>query len=735
MFLPYYYQDAHTRAFAVNTTLERIEPADVIHFTNDDGTEYREEVFNFRTFPFKKVFADAPLRQKRGKNKDKILYYDLVATFDIETTTIQGDPPFSFMYHWQFCIEDIVFFGRTWQDFQDLLAILQKELNLSINEDKDGQRTGRGLVVYVCNLSFEFQFCRYYLPPLVSSLFTDKYKPLFVATSSGIVFRCAQRLFNKSLEKITKGYPHEKLKGDLDYRIIRTSKTKLKDLEKAYCYNDVRGLSEAIRDRLTRDSKYNIANIPLTSTGYVRKDCQRAMAKNPENRRQFLRTKLNPKLYGLCRDAFRGGNTHLNAVYNGVRLQNVASCDISSSYPFQCLVRGFPHGKWKRISNADALDHFGEIIKTHCLLLRCVFFDLEYIAPDNIAPLSVSKCIINDYAPTRKHQTRAIKVDNGRVFKADKIETCLTEIDLITILSHYDYKEVAILEAYAAERRKLPEELRATILDYYKAKTLLKHSTDPDEIYNYNRAKELLNSTYGMMTQRIDRVNFELKNNIYVPSVKPLEDQINDFYNSRASFLRYDQGLYVTAWARYQLQEAIDIVKGDFVYCDTDSCKYLHPERYTAQFDALNNKLRRMAEKAGAIAYTRDGEAVPCGVFDFEQTYTDFMCLGAKKYIYSYDQGETIHATIAGVNKEVGQNFFTSHGFDAFTDGQVLAESGKLTAYYDDTPPHDITINGVTMNTAASVSLIDAPYTINVKGEYQEFIDYLRRSVEQFYIK
>lgn len=726
MYLPVYKQDPHTRALVNDTTLIRHEPAAIIKYDN-----YYEEVADVKSFPFKDVFYNAPLRRKRGKNKDKIFYYDLVATFDIETTTLQLDPPESFMYHWQFCIESVVFFGRTWSEFQDLLNILSRELNLSIHEDKDGQ-TGRALVVYVCNLAFEFQFMRYYLPPLVSPLFTDKYKPLFVPTETGIVFRCAARLFNKTLEKITAGFPHAKLAGDLDYTITRTTATKLEPQEQAYCYNDVRGLAEAIRDRLNHDSKYNIANIPLTSTGYVRKDCQRAMSKNPENRRQFLITKLTPELYGLCRDAFRGGNTHSNAAYTGVHLHGVASSDISSSYPFQILVRGFPYGKWYPADPRGILDHFQDIIKTHCLLMRVVFFGLEYIAPDNVAPLSVSKCIIDTYNPNRKHQTDRVKIDNGRVFKADKLETCLTEIDLIIILKHYKIQDVKILEAFHSKRERLPEELRNVTLEYYKAKTLLKHSTDPEDIYNYNRAKELLNSTYGMMVQRLDRTDFELVNNIYVPNYKPLKDQIDEFYNKRSSFLRYDHGLYITSWARYQLQTAIDIVGPDFVYCDTDSVKYLNPDKYTAQFDKLNRRLQDMAERAGAVAYTAAGEPVYCGTFDFEGIYSDFCTLGAKKYLYSYD-GKTIHATIAGVNKNVGKEFFTTHGFDSFIDGQVLAESGKLTAYYDDRPPHDIFVHGVKINTASSVSLIDAPYTINVKGEYQEFINYLRRSINQYY--
>lgn len=721
MYLPHYFQDSHSRVLTCETTLTELKPLITIKYDN-----YYEEVMDFHTFPFKQVFADAPLLTKKGKNRDKIQYYDLVSTFDIETTTIEDtDQPYSFMYQWQFCLESVVFMGRTWSSFQELLSVIQRELDLHIEGDTEGQ-TGRALVCYVHNLSYEFQFCRYYLPPLISPLFTDKYRPLIVPTTAGIVFRCSSRLFNKSLEKVTKGFPHEKLAGDLDYRIIRTPATELTPVELSYCYNDVKGLAEALRDRLEHD-RYNIANIPLTSTGYVRKDCQRAMNKNPENRKQFLKTKLNADTYSLCRDAFRGGNTHANALITGRLLHNVASQDIASSYPAQALLRTFPMSPWKPIAPDEVMKYFYDIIKTHCLLLRVVFFNIKYNRSDNVSPLSVSKCILD------RNSTHI--EDNGRVYSAQKLETCLTEIDLFTILHSYSIGSIKILEAFSSTRGKLPEELRETIFKYYQLKTTLKHSEDPEDIYNYNRAKELLNSTYGMMVQRLDRTDFELRNNIYIPTYKPLQEQIDTFYNSRSSFLNYSHGVYITAWARYQLDKAIQIVGADFCYCDTDSVKYLHPEKYEQAFKDLNARLQKLAENAGAVAYDVNNNPVYIGTYDYEGCYTDFMTLGAKKYLYSYDNGKTLHATISGVNKQIGQQYFTEHGFDAFQDGQVLSDSGKLTAYYNDEPPHTIRIQNVEINTASSVALIDSSYTINIKGEYQAFIDYLRKSVEQTYLQ
>ena len=40
----------------------------------------------------------------------KSKYCDVVATFDIETTTIKQEKPYAFMYHWQMCIGGVVVF-------------------------------------------------------------------------------------------------------------------------------------------------------------------------------------------------------------------------------------------------------------------------------------------------------------------------------------------------------------------------------------------------------------------------------------------------------------------------------------------------------------------------------------------------------------------------------------------------------------------------------------------------
>ena len=59
--------------------------------------------------------------------------------------------PYAYMYHWQFCIENSVVFGRRWEEFTEFLRRLHDALYLASN---------RRLVVFIHNTAFEFQFMR-----------------------------------------------------------------------------------------------------------------------------------------------------------------------------------------------------------------------------------------------------------------------------------------------------------------------------------------------------------------------------------------------------------------------------------------------------------------------------------------------------------------------------------------------------------------------------------------------
>ena len=689
-------------------------------------------VFDYKTFPFE-IFNGAPTHHKRGKTLDRVEYLDIVATFDIETTTIlDTEDPYGFMYQWQYCIEDYVFMGCTWEQFQEFQQIVSKALNLKLYKSTETNAIqGRGLVTYTHNYSYEFQYSQFFIGKIVSSMVTDKYCPLLIYSDLGFAYRCSYRLTYKSLEAFTKGFPHAKLAGDLDYNKIRVPhiedpKNGLTDTELAYCYNDVKGLAEALRDRLDKD-KYNIASIPLTSTGYVRKDCQISMRKSPKNRKRFIETKLDAHLYRLCRYAFRGGNTHANSRFVGKIVPNVKTRDLVSCYPSQMLISNhFPVGKFYPMKNPERLlNHIEQITLQYCLLVTIKLWNLKYIGKCGVPYIPRAKTFL------RIADKDNIIEDNGRIFSAPFAELTITDIDLKYILRDYSYSRIEVVECWYSHAGKLPNDLRKVVLEYYKAKTMLKHAKTQEDEYEYNRAKEKLNSSYGMMVQRIDHIEYKYENGEYSIISNSLEDMLDKFYNSESSFASYQHGVFITALSRQLLQRGLDITGPDTVYCDTDSVKYIGD--HESEFEALNKELIAEAIAAGAVAKNKKGENIPIGIFDPEPTADLFKTLGAKKYLASYDGGKTIKSTISGVAKNIGKEYFTKHGFEAFTDETTIPVSGKVTARYNNDKPHYIEVNGVKILTASNIALVPAAYTIHIKHDYKDFIASINDKLHNYY--
>ncbi len=739
-----------------NNTLVKIpslyDATPLFYINMPDGE--KAPVFDFHNFPFE-IFKDAPTYAKRGNTRDQVNYINLACCFDIETTTIENtDKPFAFMYQWQYCIEDYVFMGKTWQDFRDFNIILEKTFNTKIYEEYDFRNgkpityiKGKSLVCYIFNLKYEMMFMQHFIGDLVNPLFTDIYKPLYVPTKSGITYRCAYRLSNKSLEQFTKGFPHHKLAGDLDYTVIRVPvaedpKNGLTDLELAYCYNDVKGCCEKLRDMLERETRYNIASMPLTSTGFVRKDCRRSAQKDPKWHTRFINAKLTPELYQICRAAFRGGNTHANAAYAGqlMGLPELGGMgglilhkDITSSYPRQMLTKKiYPTSPFIKMVNpgniikkvSDKTFKLNDKYDNYCMLITMRLIGIKYRGCYGVPYIAKSKTW------TRTQDKDIIKEDNGRIYSAPFVHLSCTEIDAKIILRDYDIDRIEILSSYQAHKGMLPLELRQTIFEYYKIKCELSGSEDPDDKYNRAKAKENLNSCYGMMCQRLDHLDILYDHGKYTIQHRPLKTMIDEYYDSESSFLWYQWALWTTAGARADLDRGCMICGKDLIYIDTDSVFYIGD--HEAEFAALNAEIEAEAYKYNAVAGNDKGDMYPIGVWTSEPDVKLFKTLGAKKYLLS-ENGETIQSTIAGVNKEIGQEYFTEHGFDAFTDQTIINVSGKLSAHYNNDLPHYVTVNGIKILTASNVALISAPYTVKIKHDYIDFIKMIRDNLKNIY--
>ena len=56
---------------------------------------------------------------------------DIISVYEQNKPEKDEFRPYAFMYHWQFCLDDEVVFGRTWEEFQLLIKTLSDRMFLS----------------------------------------------------------------------------------------------------------------------------------------------------------------------------------------------------------------------------------------------------------------------------------------------------------------------------------------------------------------------------------------------------------------------------------------------------------------------------------------------------------------------------------------------------------------------------------------------------------------------------
>lgn len=695
-----------------------------------DGGEDVIETYNIHDFPYENLNTKALIC--KHKKKPKYLVYTF-GTFDIETTTIDNGTgtPYGFMYHWQMDVGGYVVTGRRWEDW---VKFMLKLVEIFKTDET------RNFVVYIHNEAFEFQFIRDFLNAHFDGFqvfASQRRKPIYVTTGNGIQFRCSYKLTNMSLEKAVQnelGVVHCKAAGDLDYRVIRTADTPLDDTEFGYCVSDVVCLYELIERRLINE-RDNLESIPMTSTGYVRRDCRNSCRKDENYREEFLKQEMTESVYKLLMEAGRGGNTHANRYMSGRVWHDVDSFDVASSYPAQMFLRKFPASKFTPYGEIESMTELDALLSEYACLFRVIFTGLE--VRDNIGMpyIAISKATARS-----KHVT----LDNGRVLsvinREDRendrgyIALTLTDIDFQIIKEQYTWDEMSISDFHIATYGYLPEALLSQVMAYFKAKTELKDKIkeaeergDEEEVANlaylYAKSKNRLNGIFGMCyTNPVHNVISINEDGEWIEDTPEIADALKKYWKSRNSFLVYAWGVWITAWARRHLEDLFNALGQDkVIYGDTDSGKAVDVD--ISKIDALNAKVKALADKRGAYC-DYNGTRYYMGVYEHENKVpiAKFKTLGAKKYVYEDEKG--LHVTISGVSKKLGAKELGS--IDNFVPGFIFKDAGGLTLYYNDAEQgiHQITVDGCTMTTASNIGMVDSTYEIGITSEYAEVIGY-----------
>ena len=200
--------------------------------------------------------------------------------------------------------------------------------------------------------------------------------------------------------------------------------------------------------------------------------------------------------------------------------------------------------------------------------------------------------------------------------------------------------------------------------------------------------------------------------------------------------MAYQWGVWVTAHCRRRLQQAIDIVGIDAIYCDTDSLKFLN--NHDADFDKLNEIILQEADACQLLTScdvtVPDGKLhhYQLGVWEKEKTYQTFKSLGAKKYAYTYefdDDGNPdplLHITVAGLSKSKGSEWLSKHGGMKMFRADTLVPAGHsgrtVSSYIDYKKPYYLDFEGERILTGSAIAIYNTSYTFSITSEYQELL-------------
>lgn len=649
----------------------------------------------------------------------KTHYLDLHCGFDIETTNIISEK-YAFMYIWQFAINDNVIIGRTWFQFVQLLERLRRIYTL---------RETTHIIIWVANLSFEFQFFRKWVN--VTNVFAkERRQPLKVVIDDCIEFRDCLAISGGSLSQLAKDYTKtQKLVGDLDYNILRNSHTELTPQELAYCINDVVILSEFSQFIFNTYASNNF--IPLTKTGILRRKVKDAVKESGESKKIRNAITLSfPErdFYNILMNwVFRGGYVHANAYATGQIIENVYSVDFTSSYPSVMFKDYMPCSNFYLVDDTS-ISNYIKLNAEFCTIACIEFHNIKTTLAHSIE----SKNKIIDYA--------GATWDNGRLQSAERVCVILTELDYDNYTKFYSWESMKITKLWRAVRGKLPDYFLKILGEEYGKKATLKKN-GLSKTKEYAISKSVVNSSFGLTVTRMNESDITYTSDEWGETLENFD------YNKEKSksVLLPQWGVYICAHARHNLLSCVyEIDKnnhiGDVLYNDTDSIKIRNFEKYRDIINKYNEKQTELNKEICAHFGYNFELFNDLGTFEIENhgnAYERFKTLGAKRYITEYKNEYEV--TLAGLPKtsitkyiekenvkRAKQNKTPLDVFEFFDDDMTLDidDSQKLTTAYNDTET-EYNVNGEIMREKSSVCLYSIPFKLSLTKEYKEFCELL----------
>ncbi len=387
--------------------------------------------------------------------------------------------------------------------------------------------------------------------------------------------------------------------------------------------------------------------------------------------------------------------------------------------------RTFPCYNFIKYEGQDAIDEF-DMLDGHDLedpdiefhfMVRVKIKGANCIRQNTM--WSISKCEKDSYIMKFDEDGNLINpiVDNGKIQYIDEFITTMTDIDFYDFRQFYSVDDYEVLTLWKSRADYLPKEMILTILDYYGYKTSLKmkkddHDWSPSIESKYAESKQFVNGIYGCSVTKIvsDDISYSESGWGKTPLNEEGFKQKIWATDEEKTFLAYQQGVWVTSWAKHNLFKILlqidkgwrSLNKAKVLYGDTDSL-FIQADFDMGIVERYNEEVKRLEEGVAArlgfdpelyTPKTKKGVEKRLGVFTPEDDcgwYGKF--LGAKRYV-TWDGEDEIECTIAGLPKQCGvdkiKKEFASGKYktplDVFTNGLKWSttESGKKTRYYLD---------------------------------------------------
>lgn len=644
------------------------------------------------------------------RNHKVIKYATDYITLDTETSHDTLDR--GWVYQWAIKLKKIYGYGRKPDELVKLLELLAEHYKL--NDEKR-------IIIYIHNAAYDLQYLKAFLfqyDPTAQFLAIDAHS-IIICDVLGFRILCSYKLTNMSLDALAKNYAktYAKAVGEIDYNIVRYQDSELTDSDWFYMFSDVAAQHDGIRGYLDMQGYRYAYTAPFTSTGFVRNNCRKASKSDPEWREEFTKSALTLEQYNLCRQCFMGGVCIASFMFSGktVRSDKLRHKDFTSSYPARQVIKEnyFPVGSPSWYGDIDDIEELEDVLNTYCCIFALTLEEV-HIKKGVTAPcIPSSKCI---------HLEEPVKV-NGKIVYAKSLTMIVCELDYKWIKRQYTAESQSVDKMLIFERGDMPEWLKGEVFEYFKNKCTLKDSEDEDKVLLYGKSKNMLNSIYGMTATSIIRPEYKM-NDLHILELQPYEEdkasnQLNKYYKSRNSFLRYDAAIYTTAWARDALFTMIENVGyHSFLYCDTDSVFYLETEENKIKMEQYANECKELAIGSGAFVNDKY-----LGLPTDEPPLRAFRALHSKCYAMEEFNKKTgqyeLNVVIAGIPKKAtkfidGKPVLKTNAeelgiIDNLEDGFVFSHCGGTRCVYNERPITTENINGhlTLLSSSAVIDNID----------------------------